>query len=121
VLLYPPALEADPAALDLGVVPLGSRRRAEVIFVSGAPTRVALEAPPWLVRVDGAGRAVDGPLDLNPNTPVRVTFDVEWAPIRLRGAKSIAGGRPLRPTGTVRARFGNESLEIPASMVVETR
>jgi hypothetical protein len=121
VLLSPTTVTADRDALDLGVVTLGTRVRAQLILESTAKTEVAIETPPWLVRVDGAGDRIEGPARLEANAAMRITFSVDWAPIRERGASSLAAGRAVRPTGVVRVRWADQVLEVPATIVVEAR
>jgi hypothetical protein len=46
-------------------------------------------------------------------------MQVDWAPIRERGAASIAAGKPVRPTGKIVVRWDESELEIPVQMLVK--
>lgn len=120
-LLFPALVSASPQALDLSTVRLRQRVQASLMLVSSAPVDVRIEPTPWLARVDGAGKVIDEPLRLKTNTPVRVAFAVDWAPIAERGAQSIEAGRPVRPTGRIILRWDDRTLEVPVRMIVETR
>lgn len=117
VLLYPALISASPTELDLGSVRLGADTRASLLLVATAPTCATLALPPWLRRVDAAGRPVEAPLQLQTDTPVRVSLAVDWAPVRERGRSSIEAGRAVRPTGRIVVRWAREELAIPASLV----
>jgi hypothetical protein len=118
VLHFPATVLASPNALDLGTVTLDQRKGASFVLVSNAAAVVSLAPSAWLERVDNSGRAVDAPIQLAANAPYRVALQVDWAPIRERGAKSIAEGKPVRPTGKVIVRWNESELEIPVQMVV---
>ena len=74
----------------------------------------------WLARTDAAGRKVDAPVRLTTNTPVRVSFDVQWDPIEERAA-NVARTKAVRPTGKITVRWNEQSLDVPVSMVVRRR
>jgi len=117
LLLYPALVSASPMELDLGSVRLGADTRATLLLVATAPTRATISLPPWLCRVDAAGRAVEAPLQLQTDTPVRVSLAVDWAPVRERGRSSIEAGRAVRPTGRIVVRWDGQELAVPASLV----
>jgi hypothetical protein len=119
VLLYPPLVTVSPESLDLGTVRLGARSRTSFVLVSNAPTDTTVEPPPWLVRVGGDGNALERSVRLAANTPFRVTFEVEWAPIRARGAASIRAGRPVRPTGIIAVRWDGGETTVPVAVIAE--
>ena len=117
LLLYPPQVTASPAQLDLGTVRVNATTRASIVLASSARGEATIETPAWLRRVDAAGRPLDGPLQLAPDTEVRVALRVEWAPIIERGESSLKAGRPVRPSGTIVVTCGDQRIEIPAQMV----
>jgi hypothetical protein len=119
-LLYPAVVTASPRALDLGVVDLNQKVRATLLLVSSAETVAQVESSAWLARRDASGRPVDVSLKLAANTPVRVAFDVLWDPIVARIGKAKRG-RPVRPTGKIVVRWGEQSLDVPTQMVVRRR
>ena len=118
LILYPAMISASPQSLDLGTVDLRKPARASLVLVSSATTEATIEPPAWLRRSDGSGRAIDGPLRLATNVPVRVEFRVDWEPIAGRAASSFGAGRPVRPTGRIVVRWDDHAIEIPAQMVV---
>ncbi len=118
LLLYPALVSASPTALDLGTVDAKSGARASMVLVSSGVTQVDIEPPAWLRRTDGSGRALDAPLKLSTNVPVRVEFRVDWAPILERAQTSFAAGRPVRPTGTIVVRWESRSIDVPVQMIV---
>lgn len=119
-LLYPPVVTASPLAVDLGTVDLNENVRTTLLLISSAATTVEIETSAWLARCDAAGKRVAQPLKLPTNTPVRVAIGVEWGPIIERlGERDPA--KPVRPRGTITVRWGDEALEVPASMIVRGR
>jgi hypothetical protein len=119
VLHFPATVFASPNELNLGTVALGERKTVDFALLSNASATVAVEPCAWLARSDASGRAIDSPIQLAANTPYRVPLLVDWAPIRERGAASLAAGRPVRPTGKIVVRWGESTLEIPVEMVVK--
>jgi hypothetical protein len=118
VVLYPAVVSASPPTLDLGAMTANQQARASLVLVSTSPVQVVFEPPAWLQRVDGAGKALNAPLKLDTNTPVRVEFRVVWPPIVERATASFAAGRPVRPTGKIVVRWNDRELTVPAEMVV---
>jgi hypothetical protein len=118
LLLYPALVSASPASLDLGTIDLRKPARASLVLVSSGPTQAEIEPPGWLVRTDGSGRAIDAPIKLATNVPVRVEFRVDWAPIVERATASFEAGRAVRPTGRIVVRWEGRSIEVPAEIVV---
>ncbi len=118
IVLYPALVTASPTSIDLGTVDANQPVRASVVLVSSGTTDVRIEPPAWLRRSDGSGRAVDAPLRLATNVPVRVEFRVDWTPIVERAGTSFGAGRPVRPTGRIIVRWDDREIEIPAQMVV---
>lgn len=118
LILYPALVSASPSSLDLGTIELQRDGRASIILVSNAATDVKIEPTAWLRRVDGSGRALEGPLKLAANTPMRVAFGVHWPPIAERAASSFARGKPVRPTGRVVVRWDGREIEVPVQMTV---
>jgi hypothetical protein len=118
IVLYPALVTASPTTLDLGTVDVNQMARASIVLVSSGTTDARIEPPAWLRRSDGRGRAVDAPLRLATNVPVRVEFRVVWAPIIERAGASFEAGRPVRPTGHIVVRWDGREIEVPVQMVV---
>lgn len=119
VALYPAVVSVSPQELELPRTRASAQARAALAVVSSARAEVEIEPPAWLRRVAGDGRERTGPMQLATNTPVRVEFAVDWAPILERAATSFASQRPVRPTGTIVLRWGDRRLEVPVQMVVD--
>jgi hypothetical protein len=117
ILLYPAIVSASPLELDLGQVRLNQPVQASLVLVSTGSTSVEVAPTPWLKRVDAAGKALDEPIRLRTNTPVRVGFAVQWPPIVERLGK-VAAGKPVRPSGTIVVRWDGNELTVPVQMVV---
>ncbi|MEX2227612.1 MAG: J domain-containing protein [Dehalococcoidia bacterium] len=119
-LLYPPVVSVSPLSLDLGTVDMKQKVRATMLLISTAATTVDIDTSVWLARCDAGGKAIQAPLKLPTNTPVRVVFDVRWDAIieRIGDAKS---GKPVRPTGKITVRWDGRKLEVPAQMVARRR
>jgi hypothetical protein len=119
-LLYPPVVTASPEALDLGRVRMGADVHTSLMLVSSAPADITVQPTPWLRRVDGAGRTVDGPVRLGTNTPMRVALAVAWEPI-IERASGVPPDKPWRPTGKIVVRWDAGELIVPVEMIVDRR
>src|SRR5207248_2506874 len=104
--------------LDLGTVDAHQPARASLVLTSSAPTTIEIDPPPWLARIDAAGRVLSSSLGLEANTAMRLEFGVQWPPILERAKASFAAGRPVRPTGRITIRWDDRSLEIPVQITV---
>lgn len=111
-LLHPPTVTAQPAAIDIGTTTRGEMAKATLVLMSTADTTADVSCSAWLARVDGAGRAVETPVRLAADTPVRLSFAVRWEPIAERARRW-----PVRPTGKITVRWDDRSVEIPVEMV----
>ncbi len=120
-ILFPAIVSVSPTTLNLGTVRESELARASLLIVSTGAASVTIDPPPWLQRVDGSGKALEAPLALKTNTPVRLEFRVHWPPILERAASSFLEGRPVRPTGRITIRWNDQSSEVPAEIVVEPK
>ncbi len=108
----PPAITAQPAEIDMGTTTRGQPARATLVLTSTAMATAHVSCSAWLKRVDAAGREVDEDVRLRADTPVRLSFAVDWAPIDDRAKRW-----PVRPTGKITVRWSDGTIDVPVQMV----